>query len=111
MLADHDSGIRARTQPDIVVAVIPTLNEQDSIAQVIRTIPRDVVDRIIVADSGSTDATAERARQAGGDVVDAGPGYGRACLTATEIATDVDIIVFMDGDGADDPYSIHALVE
>src|SRR3954452_10219430 len=109
MSADHASGPLASVRPEIVVAVIPTLNEQDSIEQVVRSIPREVVDRIIVADSGSSDATRERATQAGADVIDVGPGYGRACLTATEIATDVDIIVFMDGDGADDPHSIHAL--
>src|SRR4051812_3093964 len=111
MSADHASGPLASVRPEIVVAVIPTLNEQDSIEQVVRSIPRDVVDRIIVADSGSTDATAERARQAGGDVVDAGPGYGRACLRAVEAAVDADILVFMDGDGADDARSIHVLVE
>jgi glycosyltransferase involved in cell wall biosynthesis len=111
MPANHDSGVGKATRLDAVALVIPTLNEQDSIEQVVRSIPRDVVDRIIVADSGSSDATRERATQAGADVIDVGPGYGRACLTATEIATDVDIIVFMDGDGADDPHIIHALVE
>src|SRR3954454_11862223 len=110
MPANHDSGVGTATRLDAVALVIPTLNEQDSIEQVVRSIPRDVVDRIIVADSGSTDATRERARQAGGGVVDAGAGYGRACLRAVEAAVDADILVFMDGDGADDTRSIHALV-
>ena len=43
-------------------------------------------------------------------MIDAGSGYGRACLAATLAAADGDIIVFMDGDGADDPASIAALV-
>jgi glycosyltransferase involved in cell wall biosynthesis len=93
-----------------VVVAIPTLNEQESIEQVIRSIPRDVVDRVIVADSGSTDATTARAKRAGADVIEVGPGYGRACLRATEEAADADILVFMDGDGADDTRSIEALV-
>jgi glycosyltransferase involved in cell wall biosynthesis len=90
--------------------VIPTLNEQESIEKAIRSIPRDVVDRVIVVDSGSTDATTELAKSAGADVIDVGPGYGRACLRATEAAVDADILVFMDGDGADDARSIDVLV-
>lgn len=93
-----------------VAVAIPTLNEQDSIGDVVRAIPREIVNRVIVADGGSTDRTREEARCAGADVLDAGRGYGRACLAAA-IAADVnDILVFMDGDGADDPASIAALV-
>jgi glycosyltransferase involved in cell wall biosynthesis len=92
-----------------VALAIPTLNEEDSIAEVVRSIPRDAVARIIVADGGSTDATAARARDAGADVIDAGRGYGRACLAAAVAADDAGIIVFMDGDGADDPSFIAAL--
>ena len=44
-----------------------------------------------------------RAREAGAEVIAAGRGYGRACLAATMAADDADIVVFMDGDGADDP--------
>jgi glycosyltransferase involved in cell wall biosynthesis len=49
---------------DKVVVVIPTLNEQDSIVDVVRAIPRPTVDRIIVADGPSTDTTAARAADA-----------------------------------------------
>jgi glycosyltransferase involved in cell wall biosynthesis len=94
----------------IVVVVIPTLNEQESIEQVIRGIPRAEVDQVIVVDSGSNDATTALARRAGADVIDVGPGYGHACLTAAEAAADADILVFMDGDGADDTASITALI-
>jgi glycosyltransferase involved in cell wall biosynthesis len=51
------------------------------------------------------------AREAGALVVSAGAGYGRACLGAAQAAEDADILVFMDGDGADDPRSIAALIE
>ncbi len=94
-----------------IVVVIPTLDEEQSIADVVRSIPRAIVSRVIVADGGSRDATAARAKAAGADVIDAGRGYGRACLAATMAAEDADIVVFMDGDGADDPRSIAALVE
>jgi len=59
-----------------VVVVIPTLNEQDSIAEVARAIPRPPVDRIVVADGPSTDATAARAAEAGAEVIKVGRGYG-----------------------------------
>jgi glycosyltransferase involved in cell wall biosynthesis len=93
-----------------VAVAIPVLNEQDSIGEVVRAIPRDLVDRIVVADGGSRDQTKAQAQHAGAEVIDAGRGYGRACLFATVHATDADIMVFMDGDGADDPASIEALV-
>jgi molybdenum ABC transporter molybdate-binding protein len=94
-----------------IVVVIPTLNEEQSIGDAVRGIPRDVVGRIIVADGGSDDATAARARDAGADVIQPGRGYGRACLAATMAAEDADIVVFMDGDGADDPQAIARLIE
>jgi glycosyltransferase involved in cell wall biosynthesis len=94
----------------MIAVIIPTLNEEASIGQVVRAVPRDIVGRIIVADSGSTDATAARARENGADVLDVGRGYGRACFAATQAAQGADILVYMDGDGADDPGSIAALV-
>jgi len=93
-----------------VAVVIPTLNEEASIGAVVSALPRDIVDKIIVADGGSKDQTAERARQAGATVISAGRGFGRACLLGAQAAASSDIIVFMDGDGADDPEFIAALV-
>jgi glycosyltransferase involved in cell wall biosynthesis len=96
--------------PERVAVIIPTLNEEASIGDAVRALPRDLVAQVIVADGDSTDATAERASAAGAEVMRVGRGYGRACLTAAA-AADADILVFMDGDGADDPGSIAALVE
>ncbi len=93
-----------------VAVVIPTFNEAQSIAAVVADLPRDIVGRIIVADGGSSDGTPERARSAGAEVIAVGRGYGRACLTGAQAADGADIIVFMDGDGADDPAAIAALV-
>jgi molybdenum ABC transporter molybdate-binding protein len=109
--AETDRVVPRRAGEGAVVVVIPTLNEEASIGEVVRRLPRALVRRVIVADGGSSDATALRAKTAGADVVGAGSGYGRACLTAAVAADDADILVFMDGDGADDPASIAALVE
>jgi glycosyltransferase involved in cell wall biosynthesis len=94
----------------MIAVVIPTFNEEASIGPVVSAIPRDLVSRIIVADGGSSDATVARARDAGAEVLEVGRGYGRACLAAAMAASDADILVFMDGDGADDPAEIAALV-
>jgi len=86
-----------------VVAVIPTLNEAETIAGTIVLLPRDVVDEIIVADSASRDGTAAIAQAAGARVVPlAERGYGRACAAGVAAAGEgSDIILFLDGDGAD----------
>ncbi len=93
-----------------VAVVIPTFNEAESIASVVAEIPRDAVDRIIVADGGSTDGTADKARAAGAEVIAVGRGYGLACLKGAETADNASIVVFMDGDGADDPAAMNSLI-
>src|SRR5262245_37995698 len=94
-----------------VVVVIPTLDEEQSIAEVVQSLPHTIVSRVIVADGGSRDATAARAKAAGAEVIEAGRGYGRACLMAAMAAEGADIVVFMDGDGADDAAGVARLVE
>jgi glycosyltransferase involved in cell wall biosynthesis len=93
-----------------VAVIIPTYNEAAAIGDVVAAIPRDIVGRIIVADGGSSDGTSDIARRAGAEVLDAGRGYGRACLMGAQAADDADIIVFIDGDGADDPAFIKDMV-
>ena len=98
-------------RPGTVALVIPTLNEAASIGAVVRALPRDLVGRVIVVDGPSSDATAEEARAAGAEVITVGRGYGRACLAGAWAASEAEIVVFMDGDGADDPAAIAGLVE
>ena len=86
-----------------VAVVIPTLNEEEAIGNVIAELPKSIAHEIIVADSGSTDGTLTAAHAAGARVLTITErGYGRACSVAATLADeDCDIIVFMDGDGAD----------
>jgi glycosyltransferase involved in cell wall biosynthesis len=94
-----------------VALIIPTLNEEDAIGGVLAAIPRDVVDQVIVADSGSADRTVERARAGGARIVtESRRGYGRACHAGAAAAGDCDILVFLDGDGSDRPERIPALL-
>jgi glycosyltransferase involved in cell wall biosynthesis len=86
-----------------VAAIIPTLNEAETIAGVIAALPRDIVHDVIVADSGSRDGTPDIARTAGARVVSLTErGYGRACAAgAASVSPETNIILFLDGDGAD----------
>jgi glycosyltransferase involved in cell wall biosynthesis len=92
-----------------VAVVIPTLNEAQSIGVVVEELRRHGVGEVIVADGGSTDGTVEIAVRSGARVIDAGRGYGRACLAGAQ-AAEAALIAFMDGDGADDPRYLAQIV-
>lgn len=93
-----------------IAVIIPALNEEASIAQVIDLIP-PWVDQVVVADNGSTDQTASLAKAKGATVVMAPRrGYGSACLAGIGAAGQSDILVFLDGDLADDPTGIPQLI-
>jgi glycosyltransferase involved in cell wall biosynthesis len=94
-----------------VALVIPTIDEEQAIGGVVAAVPRDIVDDIIVVDSGSTDCTVERAAAAGARIISLRErGYGRACRAGAEAAAECDILVFLDGDGSDCPELIPHLV-
>jgi glycosyltransferase involved in cell wall biosynthesis len=93
-----------------VAVVIPALNEEASLPLVLKDLPP--VERVIVCDNGSTDATAAVARAAGALVVhEPEQGYGAACLCAlAEIESQIaagclapDVVVFIDADYSDHP--------
>jgi len=94
-----------------VVAVIPALNEEGSIARVVTAVPRDLVSEIIVVNNGSTDRTPEIAAKAGARVVsEPQRGYGAACKAGLDAATDADILVYLDGDASDQPQELDRLL-
>ena len=94
-----------------VAAVIPALNEGVALRGLLAEWPSGVVGEILVVDGGSSDDTVRVAEAFGARVViETRPGYGRACASGAA-ATDADILVFLDGDGSDDPASIAAVLE
>ncbi len=94
-----------------IAVIIPALNEEESIGRVVDAIPA-WVDDVIVADNGSSDRTAERARKAGARVIMVPHrGYGNACLAAIAVLDEPDIVVFLDGDFSDHPEEADLLVD
>jgi glycosyltransferase involved in cell wall biosynthesis len=87
-----------------VSLVIPALNEDRSLPLVLAALPQGVADEVIVADNGSTDATARVAAAAGARVVhEPRRGYGRACLAGIAAADRPDVVAFLDADFSDRP--------
>jgi glycosyltransferase involved in cell wall biosynthesis len=95
-----------------VAVIIPALNEEGAIGAVIDEIPRPLVERVIVVDNGSSDRTAEVAREHGAVVVrEEHRGYGNACLRGIAALDGAEIVVFLDGDHSDFPEEIVDLVD
>lgn len=94
-----------------ISVIIPALNEADAIADVVRGFRQPAVRECLVVDNGSTDATGQRAREAGARVAsEPRRGYGRACATGAAHADPAsDVLVFVDGDGSDLPEDLLSL--
>jgi glycosyltransferase involved in cell wall biosynthesis len=93
-----------------VSVIMPTMDEEEAIGQVLVNVPRNVVDELIVVD-GSADATAKVAESLGAMVVfEHRKGYGRALQSGIEKSAG-DVVVYIDGDYTYDPRDIPRVVE
>ena len=98
-----------------VVAILPTLNEAESLGGVLGRMPA-WVDGVVVADNGSTDDTAAIARAHGACVIrEEVRGYGSACQAGIAVLQGrmraSDVVVFLDADGSDDPAEMARLAD
>ncbi|GAA2431220.1 glucosyl-3-phosphoglycerate synthase [Streptomyces glaucus] len=108
----HQVLAAKRATGQSVSVVLPALNEQETVGDIVAVIRRDLmrraplVDEIVVVDSGSTDRTAEVAAAAGATVVHrdeilpripAVPGKGEV-LWRSLLVTGGDIVCFVDAD-------------
>ncbi|MFL5941922.1 MAG: glycosyltransferase family 2 protein [Gaiellaceae bacterium] len=99
-----------------VGVVVPAFDEEALIAATLGGIPA-LVDRIIVVDDGSSDRTAECARETGDPRVEVvsherRSGVGAATITGYRraLADGVDLVVVMNGDNQMDPEDLPTLV-
>ena len=93
--------------------IIPALNEENSIGQVINSLPK-IYYQLIVVDNGSNDSTRKIAKKNGAIVlIEKKRGYGNACLKGIRFLkkTPPDIVVFLDGDFSDFPQEIKKIIK
>ncbi len=102
-----------------LTVIIPALNEEATIGDVIGRLPRQIagVDRVdvVVVDDGSSDRTGELASAAGAFVVrhrhNRGVGAAFRSGLAAALARQADIVVNMDADGQFNPGDVPALIQ
>jgi glycosyltransferase involved in cell wall biosynthesis len=102
------------THDAIVCAVIPAYNNGQTIAKVVRGALAHL-DAVIVLDDGSTDGTAEAAREAGAEVVvlreNRGKGNALRVLFAEARRRGFSAVIALDADGQHEPGDIPAFLE
>ena len=83
-----------------VSVIIPSLNEAGCIKDVLDSIPKNLVEEILVVDGHSTDGTPDIVRSLGYRVIaQEGKGFGSALNTGIKQAQG-EIVAIMDGDGS-----------
>ncbi|ADR23334.1 glycosyl hydrolase [Marivirga tractuosa] len=99
-----------------IIVIIPAFNEENAVGKVVKAIPKEWVEEIVVVNNNSTDKTREAAEQEGALVLDQpSKGYGNACLKGIEYVKSKDekpdVIVFLDADYSDYPEQLPELVK
>jgi len=94
-------------EPEVLL-VIPCLDAEKGLAQVLSSLPiQEERLRVVVVDNGSTDGSAQVAREMGVLLVrEERRGYGAACLRGIAEREKEPFIAFLDADFSDDPREI-----
>jgi len=95
------------------IACIPAYNEEFHIENLVKS-TKKYVDSVVVCDDGSTDNTANIAKNAGAVVIShkTNKGYGAAIISLFDYArkNNAEIMITIDGDGQHDPNQIPLLL-
>jgi glycosyltransferase involved in cell wall biosynthesis len=95
--------------PVMVDVILPCLNEAGAIPWIMERIPEGY--RAIIVDNGSTDGSADIARDLGATVVfESRKGFGAACHAGL-LAASAPIAMFSDCDASLDPGDFHLVVD
>jgi glycosyltransferase involved in cell wall biosynthesis len=102
--------------PPLIDVVVPAKDNAATLGGLIRGLPHRVIRSVVVVDRGSTDRTAEVARDAGALVLrEPSGGYGAACLRAQAHLSSLprvpDVVVFFAGDRPAAARALPLLVE
>lgn len=96
-----------------IAGCVPAYNNESTIAQAVESLQAQTVPLadIFVVDDGSTDATVQRAKEAGARVVSLGSNQGRGAARARAILeTDAELLLSVDGTNSLDPdFLVHAI--
>lgn len=99
------------------MVIIPAFNEENAVGLVLRAIPMNMVDEVIVVNNNSTDQTSAAAEIEGATVLlEPQKGYGNACLKGIDYLKNqrkekTDIVVFLDADFSDYPEQLPEVVQ
>jgi len=115
-VSEHKKFLKAQDPNEIFLSIIiPLYNEENSITNVINSIPNQYPHEILVVNDGSTDKSVENAKNVRNRNVriihhPQNMGYGAAILTGINLAKG-DIIVTLDSDGQHNPKEIFDLIK
>ena len=109
--ADERTGEELPLSPDSVSVLIPTLDEEATIGEVIDGFHEQGFPNVLVVDGNSSDGTREVASDRGARVVvQSGSGKGQAVREAMEYV-ETPYVLMLDGDGTYDPADAVRLLE
>lgn len=98
-----------------ILLVACCLNEENRIPKVCNRVPFDIIDEFLVIDDGSTDRTAEVAKNNGAKVISLnkiiGVGYGLKVAYKYALDNNFDIVVTIAGNNKDNPQEIPILLD
>jgi glycosyltransferase involved in cell wall biosynthesis len=114
MISEMNKPRNGGERKPVIVAAVPCFNEERFIGSVVLKVKK-YVDKVLVIDDGSSDASVEIATAAGAVVHshDCNKGYGAAIRTALSRGKELgaDVLVIIDGDGQHDARDIPRLAK